>query len=88
MQTQIYIPYSGKIWRICLRTYWRVLNLATTDTDRIRIKHAILQCLAISANSPIRQIKNLAKFSRYTVARETIVGLLPTVDQVTSLHEP
>ena len=72
-----HIRYSGKkLARIkfgesVFRTY---LNLETTDTDRIRITQYrnVWQFLIwrFSANSPIRQIKNLAKLSRYTVCAQ------------------
>ena len=34
---QIHVRIAGKFGESVFRTYWRVLNLATTDTDRIRI---------------------------------------------------
>ena len=52
-------------------SYWRVLNLATIDTNRVRISQNRnvwwFLIWRYSANSQIRQIKNLAKFSCYTV---------------------
>ena len=71
-----HIPHCGKIWQAFnlanpSSEHLRVLKLATTDTDRIRITQYrnVWQFLIwrFSANSPIHQIKNLAKFSRYTV---------------------
>ena len=66
------IPYSRKIWRALNLPNPFSEHIGGFFTDRIRIT---LYCcswrvlnLAISANSPIRQIKNLAKTSRCTVA--------------------
>ena len=63
---------SIKFGESVFRTYWRVLNLATTDTDRIHITlyRNIWWALNLAISPQTRQftkLKNLPKIPRYTV---------------------